>query len=151
MRWNRCKIHRYLAGPWKLQKLSLYNVHILLCIHFVSLCVKSYIPNTTLSRISTSNRRKIRLRKENAKCRYLKNLPVKGLCYRCLSVIQYTYSRRKGGRGEPERRLEGQQFTKQGRKYQNDWLYLQSLHSAAKFLCRSIFLDDDILLWCIYD
>ncbi len=37
---------------------------------------------------------------------------------------------RKGkGRVEPERRLEGQQFTKMGRKYQNDWLYLQSINS----------------------
>ncbi len=32
-------------------------------------------------------------------------------------------------RVEPERRLEGQQFTKLGRKYQHDWLHLQSLNS----------------------
>jgi hypothetical protein len=36
--------------------------------------------------------------------------------YKC---IQYTYSHRRGGRVEPERRLEGQQFTKLGRKYQH--------------------------------
>jgi hypothetical protein len=36
------------------------------------------------------------------------------------TCIQYTYSHREGGRGgtvEPERRLEGQQFTKLGWKY----------------------------------
>ncbi len=33
------------------------------------------------------------------------------------------------GRAEPKRRFEGQQFTKPGRKYQQDWLYLQSLNS----------------------
>jgi hypothetical protein len=38
----------------------------------------------------------------------------------------------KGRRVEPERKLEGQQFTKR------------------KSLYRSLFLDDDILLWCVY-
>jgi hypothetical protein len=33
---------------------------------------------------------------------------------------QYTYSHRKGGRAEPERRFEGLQFKKLGRKYQHD-------------------------------
>jgi hypothetical protein len=36
---------------------------------------------------------------------------------------QYTYSHREGRKGrrvEPERRGEGQQFTKLGRKYQHD-------------------------------
>ncbi len=42
--------------------------------------------------------------------------------------IQYTYSHCEGGwRVEPERRLEGQQFTKLGGKYQHDWLYFQSI------------------------
>ncbi len=35
------------------------------------------------------------------------------------------FDTRKGG-GGPERMLEGQLFTKLGRKYQHDWLYLQS-------------------------
>jgi hypothetical protein len=35
----------------------------------------------------------------------------------------------KGGGIEQERRLEGQQFTKLGQKYQHDWLYLQSINS----------------------
>jgi hypothetical protein len=51
-------------------------------------------------------------------------------------------------RVEPERRLEGQQFTKLGRKYQHDWLYTRNWLSpvyklwwtpAAKSLYRSIF------------
>jgi hypothetical protein len=44
-------------------------------------------------------RRKIRLIEDNAKCRHLNNLIVKGLCGRC-------YLHREGGRGraEPERR-----------------------------------------------
>jgi hypothetical protein len=63
---------------------------------------------------------------------------------------------REGGRGRrvvPERRLEGEQFTKLGRKYQHDWLYLQSIKSD-KHLPHSPFtdhfLEDDILLWCLY-
>jgi hypothetical protein len=35
----------------------------------------------------------------------------------------------RGGEGKPERRLEGQKFTKLGRKYQHDLLYLQSINS----------------------
>jgi len=36
-------------------------------------------------------------------------------------ALQQTYSHRAGGRGvEPERRLERQQVTKLGRKYQHD-------------------------------
>ncbi len=62
----------------------------------------------------SNNRRKIRLIKGNAKCRHLKNWPVKGLWGWCLSVwgpelhipllpytlytcAQYTYSHREGG------------------------------------------------------
>ncbi len=43
--------------------------------------------------------------------------------------ILYFDTGKGGGRVEPERRLEGQQFTKLGRKYQHDWLYLQSINS----------------------
>ncbi len=35
---------------------------------------------------NTLQRRKIRLIESNAKCRHVRNLPVKGLCGRCLSV-----------------------------------------------------------------
>ncbi len=44
-------------------------------------------------------------------------------------TIYYSISHREGGQGkrvEPERRLEGQQFRKLGRKYLRYWLYLQS-------------------------
>ncbi len=75
------------------------------------------------------------------------------ILYTCMLC---TYSHREGGRGgdEPERRLEGQQFTKLGRKYQHDWLYLQSINSD-KHLPQSpctgnFFLYDDFLLWCLY-
>ncbi len=39
------------------------------------------------------------------------NPPPAYILYTC---IQYTYSHREGWESEPERRLEGQQFTKQG-------------------------------------
>ncbi len=43
----------------------------------------------------------------------------------CITRVQYTVylftqERGKGWRDEPERRLEGQQFTKIGEKYQHD-------------------------------
>ncbi len=54
-----------------------------------------------------------------------------------------------------ERRLEGQQYTKVGRKYQHDYVqvigYLQSINSE-EHLSQSQFLDDDILrcfLWVL--
>jgi hypothetical protein len=68
-------------------------------------------------------------------------------CIRVYSILIHTG---KGGIVEPERRLEGQQFTKLGRNT-NITDYLQSINSdtpAAKSLYRSVFLDDDILLWC---
>jgi len=35
---------------------------------------------------------------------------------------------------EPERSIDGQQFTKVGRKYQHDWLYIQSINSDKHLL-----------------
>jgi hypothetical protein len=87
-----------------------------------------------------------------------KKLTLKGLCGRCLFVwrpephtfpplhtvyvytVLYTYSRMEGGgRGKSEqRRLKEQQFTKLGRKYQHDWLSLQSINSD-KHLPQSTF------------
>jgi hypothetical protein len=51
--------------------------------------------------------------------------------YSLYTCIQYTYLQREGGRGKvkPEGRWEGQQFTKLDRKYQHDWMYLQSTNS----------------------
>jgi serine/threonine protein kinase len=94
-------------------------------------------------------RRRIRLIEGNTKCRHLKKFTCKGLCGRCLSVwgpephipplhtvhvytvyniLIHTGKRGGGGRVQRERRLEGQQFTKLGRKYQHEWLYLQSIN-----------------------
>jgi len=90
-----------------------------------------------------------------AKCPHLKKLTCKGtlrqvfIClrprtpypsppYTLSTCIQYHYSHREGGEVEPERRGEVQQFTKLGRKYQHDWLYLQSIKSD-KHLFKSIF------------
>ncbi len=47
-------------------------------------------------------------------------------CIRVYSILTHREGR---GENEPERRGEGQQFTKPGRKYQHDWLYLQSINS----------------------
>ncbi len=90
-----------------------------------------------------------------AKCRHVTKLTVRRLCGRSLPVwgpsppmAQYpppllhtvhtcvlvgylfTQGRKEGRRDGQERRLEGQQFTKQGRKCQHDWLYLQSKNSG---------------------
>ncbi len=85
---------------------------------------------------STCARRKIRLIEGNAKFRHLSKLSSKGILWQMficprpktphppplhtVYVYTVTYSHREGGRVEPERRLEGQQFTKLGRKYQHD-------------------------------
>ncbi len=81
-------------------------------------------------------RRKIRLIEYNAKCRYPKKLACKGtlrqvfICLRprtpythCIRVYSILIHTEKRGRGFGlERKLERQQFTKLGRKYQHDWL-----------------------------
>ncbi len=78
-----------------------------------------------------------------AKCRHLKILTCKGtlrqvfiwLSYtppslHCIRTFTHTHRKRGWmGRVEPERRLEGQQFTKLGRKYKHDWVYIQSINS----------------------
>jgi hypothetical protein len=76
-----------------------------------------------------SHRRKIRLKEGNGKCRHLKKLTCKrnfaaGIYlseaqnppHTLYTCIQYTYSPKEGGKGrvEPQRRLEGQLFTKLG-------------------------------------
>ncbi len=75
------------------------------------------------------------------------------LVYVC-TVYLFTQGRGGGVEIEPERRLERQKFTKLGRKYQHDWLYLQSLnsdkHPPQSPFTGSIFLDDVILLWRLY-
>jgi hypothetical protein len=79
-------------------------------------------------------RRKIRLIEDNAKCRHLKKLTCKGTLRQVFISLRppplpFTHYVRvyrilihtgKGGEVEPERRLEGQQVTKLGRKYRHD-------------------------------
>jgi hypothetical protein len=67
--------------------------------------------------------------------------PIPSPHYTLYTCIQYTYTDREGGTVEPERRLEGQQFTKLSRKYLRDWLYLQSINSD-KHLPQSPFADN---------
>jgi hypothetical protein len=126
---------------------------------------------------------KDKTRRGQCKLVVIKNWPVKGLCGRRLSVrlrtpyppplhthcirvhCIHTYSHREGGEGrrvEPERRLEGQHVTKLGRKYQHDWLYLQSMNSDKHLHCteNSIYVFPEkelrglnptfICLWAIY-
>ncbi len=45
----------------------------------------------------------------------------------CLYILYFDTGKSEGG--AEERRLEGQQFTKLGRKYQHDWLYLRPINS----------------------
>jgi hypothetical protein len=124
--------------------------------------------NGVTPRRKRCTRRKIKLIEGNAKCRHLKKLTYKGSLWQvfiCLRpknpippppplqtvqymCIQYTYSHRKGGGVEPERRLEGQQFTKQGR-VENTNLSI----NFEKYLLPSPFTSqflDVILLWCLY-
>jgi hypothetical protein len=113
--------------------------------------------NLALHQQDHRRRRKMRLLKGNAKCRHLKNWPVKGLCGRYLSEAQKSLplplthcirvfgifihtGKGEGGRVEPERRGEEQQVRVQikrlGWQYQHDWLHLQSINSD-KYLPQS--------------
>ncbi len=73
---------------------------------------------------------------KKAKCRHLKKFSkwtaagvyLSAHCTLYTSIV-HTGKRGGGERVELERRLEGQQFTKLGRKYQNGWPYLQYINS----------------------
>ncbi len=115
-------------------------------IYYESVETRANVNNTLTVRLM---RRKIILIEGNGKCRHLNKLTCRGtlrLVFICLrprnpflpplqAVYVYLlysiliYTGKGGGRVETERRLEGQQFTKLGRKYQHDWLYFQSINS----------------------
>ncbi len=104
----------------------------------------------------------------DAKCRHIKNWPVKGICGRCLSVLGplpsydpihnvyvftvYLYT--QGRENWTREKVKGASVHKAGSKIQHDWLYLQSMNSDKHLpqspCTRQIFLDDDILFCCLY-
>ncbi len=57
--------------------------------------------------------------------------PILPLPYTLFTCTQYTYSRREGGRGGEltREKVRGTMVHKAGRRYQHDWLYLQSINS----------------------
>ncbi len=104
------------------------------------------------------DRKKIKPIEGNAKCRQWRDFAAGDYLLRhrtpcphplthCIRVYLYTYSHREEGGIEPERKLERQEFTKLGQKYQHDWLYFQSINSDKHLQQRLFtgqFSDDDI-------
>ncbi len=101
------------------------------------------------------------------------NLPVKGICSRCLSfwapeprtpppplhtVYVYTvylFTQREGVMGEELNQREGLRGNSSQswvEKNQHDWMYLQFINSDEHLpqspFTVNFFVDDDILLWC---
>jgi hypothetical protein len=122
-------------------------------------CDRTSFQNIKKVQKDGQSRRKIRLIEFNAKCRHLKKLTLKWLCGRCLSVwgpephttpytlymcIQYMYlftqGKGEGGDSWTREKIRGATVysTKLGRKYQHDWLCLQSINSD-KHLSQSPF------------
>jgi hypothetical protein len=65
------------------------------------------------------------------------------------TYIQHTYSHRGGGESWTREKVRGVNNSQSWvEKYQHDWLYHHSINSDKYRL--HIFLDDDILLWCLY-
>ncbi len=83
--------------------------------------------------------RKIRLIEVNAKCRHLKNLPVKALFVRCLSVWGPEPHTHPYPPPPNQRRVEGQH--KRENRSQS-WV-------KNTYMTPEIFLDDDILNWIL--
>ncbi len=74
----------------------------------------------------------------------------------CTEYLQYSHREgRRGGERWTREKVRGANSSQSRvEKYQHDWLYLQSENSdktpAAKSLYRSMLLDDEILLWCLF-
>jgi hypothetical protein len=121
-----------------------------------------YDHNPRARRLSPG-RRKIRLIECISTVLILKNLPAKGLCGRCLIclrptpklpplhtvfvymyIVQYTYSYKEGARGVELtwKKVRGAIAHKAGRKYQHEWLYLQSINSIVK--------KTTLIIMCLY-
>ncbi len=114
---------------------------LLLCKFMFRLVINVYIRLLVFLYLITISRRKIRLTEGNAKCRHLKKLTCKGtllqvfICQRPRTLFPpppththtvYVYTVYlftqvgEDGRFEPDKKLEGQQFTKLGLIYQHD-------------------------------
>jgi hypothetical protein len=136
-------------------KHSISTLHFLL--NYMQFCLnvlKSGSPES-------GDRIKMRLIVGTAKCRHLKNRPVKGLCGRCLSVwgpepgtaplhtvcILYLFTQGRG-RELNHREVRGPTVHKVGSKiqYHRDWLYLQSKRALIN-TCRKVHLQVNIFRW----
>jgi hypothetical protein len=127
-----------VAGVWGWNDFACVRVYSTINWNFL-------LTNSLLLKLTAHKRdsRETRIIEGNAKCHHIKQFIYKGtlqvfIClrprtpyppppptsYTLYTCVQHTYSHREGEGGivEPERRLEGQQFTKLGRKYQHDWL-----------------------------
>ncbi len=152
--------------PPPFAEVTLHFPLTVICVEVSSRESNSGLPFSTSWITSTvrQTRRKIRLIEDDAKYQHLKELTCKGTLrqvfisawgpepqtsppYTLLCIFIYSTSiflhtgKGEGGRVEPERRLEGQQLTKLIRKYQHDWLYLQSINSdkhlpQKQFTCQ---------------
>ncbi len=149
-----------LQKHYNLQRFCRSNVFIwVTCFHYQD--YRNAFCRGSVAR-GAGGRRKIRLIEGNAKCRHLQKFTCNGTL-RQVSVWGlelHTYSHRgreKGeGGGENWTREKGRGATvhKAGSKI-STWLTAYPVYKlwkkpAAKSLLLSIFLGDDILLWCLY-
>jgi hypothetical protein len=132
-----CRSH-FCSGKYRICEVNIYlfmpnNFEWKTLIH---LCEGTLMRKVFRTEAATCYRRKIRIIEGNAKCRHQKKFACKGTlrqAFVCLRprtqtppptvLYLFTQGRREGERGgrlEPERRGEGQQFTKLGRKYRHD-------------------------------
>ncbi len=147
-----CILYNLLCDPSLFKLNYIFFIRIFLPSEFSYFCI---LLQYFQSFGDNSSRRKIRLIESNAKCRQLKKFtgkatfrqvfllsevpPLLGFCLRLSSnfvgfesvqiqSVKLLQNMGVGG-GELEKRLEGQYFTKLGRKYQHNWLHHQSINS----------------------